>query len=126
DYFLNDFYKDHVQTYKKRPIYWMFSSGKNQGFNALIYMHRYDKQTLAKMRTDYLLELESKLYAEMKMLSEDADRNKTRLSKLKKQIEEMKEYDELLNNKALSLIEIDLDDGVKVNYEKFEGLVRGI
>ncbi|MDD3052545.1 MAG: BREX-1 system adenine-specific DNA-methyltransferase PglX [Candidatus Cloacimonetes bacterium] len=126
DYFIKQFYKDHAQTYKKRPIYWMFSSGKNQGFNALIYMHRYDRQTLAKMRTDYLLELESKLYAEIEMLSEDADRNKTRLSKLKKQIEEIQKYDELLNNKALSMIEIDLDDGVAVNYAKFEGLLRGI
>lgn len=126
DYFIRDFYKDHVRTYKKRPIYWMFSSGKDQGFNALIYMHRYDKTTLAKMRTDYLLELESKLYAEIKVLPEEKARNKGRLAKIKKQIEEMQKYDELLNNKALSLIEIDLDDGVKVNYEKFEGLVREI
>jgi len=126
DYFIKQFYKDHVQTYKKRPIYWMFSSGKNQGFNALIYMHRYDKSTLAKMRTDYLLELESKLIAEVEMLSQDTTQNKARLTKIKNQIEEMKKYDELLNNKALSLIEIDLDDGVKVNYAKFEGLVKGI
>ncbi|WP_048152691.1 BREX-1 system adenine-specific DNA-methyltransferase PglX [Methanolacinia paynteri] len=126
DYFIRDFYKDHARTYKKRPIYWMFSSGKNQGFNALIYIHRYDKTTLAKMRTDYLLELESKLYAEVKVLPEETERNKARLAKIKKQIEEMQKYDELLNNKALSLIEIDLDDGVKVNYEKFEGLVREI
>jgi len=126
DYFIKQFYKDHVQTYKKRPIYWMFSSGKDQGFNALIYMHRYDKSTLAKMRTDYLLELESKLIAEVEMLSQDTTQNKARLTKIKNQIEEMKKYDEFLNNKALSLIEIDLDDGVKVNYAKFEGLVKGI
>jgi len=126
DYFLRDFYKDHVQRYKKRPIYWMFSSGKQQSFNALISMHRYNKTTLAKMRTDYLLELEAKLDAELSSLQEDTAKNKARITKIKKQIEEMKEYDELLNNKALAMIEIDLDDGVVVNYEKFEGLVRKI
>lgn len=126
NYFLKQFYKDHVKTYKKRPIYWLFSSGKKQGFNALIYLHRYDKSTLAKMRTDYLLELESKLDATIEMLEEDPARNKTRISKVRSQMEEIKAYDELLNNKALSLIELDLDDGVVVNYAKFEGLVKKI
>lgn len=126
DYFLKDFFKDHVQRYKKRPIYWMFSSGKQQGFNALVYMHRYNKTTLAKMRTDYLLELEAKLEAELTALNEDPVKNKARISKIKKQVDEMKTWDELLNNKALALIEIDLDDGVVVNYAKFEGLVRAI
>ncbi|QVV87848.1 BREX-1 system adenine-specific DNA-methyltransferase PglX [Methanospirillum sp. J.3.6.1-F.2.7.3] len=126
DYFSRDFFKDHVQRYKKRPIYWMFSSGKQQGFNALVYMHRYNKTTLAKMRTDYLLELEAKLDAELTALNEDPVKNKARISKIKKQVDEMKTWDELLNNKALALIEIDLDDGVVVNYAKFEGLVRAI
>lgn len=126
DYVIRDFYKDHVQTYKKRPIYWMFSSGKHQGFNALIYMHRYDPTTLAKLRTDYLLELESKLDAEMTILAQDPVKNKSRITKIKNQIEEIKKYDELLNNKALSMIQIDLDDGVVVNNAKFEGLVRSI
>ena len=89
-------------------------------------MHRYNKTTLAKMRTDYLLELEAKLDAELSSLQEDTAKNKARITKIKKQIEEMKEYDELLNNKALAMIEIDLDDGVVVNYAKFEGLVRKI
>jgi type II restriction/modification system DNA methylase subunit YeeA len=126
NYFIKEFYKDHLKRYKKRPIYWMFSSGKNQGFNALIYMHRYDRQTLAKMRTDYLLELESKLISERGMLSDTSAGNKKRIDKINKQIAEIKEYDELLNNKALSLIEIDLDDGVTVNYAKFKGLVQKI
>jgi hypothetical protein len=89
-------------------------------------MHRYNKTTLAKMRTDYLLELEAKLDAELTALSEDPVKNKARISKIKKQIDEMKTWDELLNNKALALIEIDLDDGVVVNYAKFKGLVRAI
>ncbi len=126
NYFIRDFYKDHLQTYKKRPIYWMFSSGKDQGFNALIYMHRYEKSTLAKMRTDYLHELESKLDAEIGMLSKNIVKNKARITKVKSQIEEILKYEELLNNKSLSMIGIDLDDGVVVNYAKFEGLVKGI
>ncbi len=126
NYFIRDFYKDHLQTYKKRPIYWIFSSGKDQGFNALIYMHRYEKSTLAKMRTDYLHELESKLDAEIGMLSKDIVKNKARITKVKSQIEEILKYEELLNNKSLSMIGIDLDDGVVVNYAKFEGLVKGI
>jgi len=126
NYFLKQFYKDHVQMYKKRPIYWLFSSGKHQGFNALIYMHRYDRSTLSKMRTDYLLELESKLDARIGMLSADPVRNKTKITTIRKQIEELAAYDELLNNKALALIDIDLDDGVVVNYGKFEGLVKNI
>jgi hypothetical protein len=78
------------------------------------------------MRTDYLLELEAKLEAELTSLSEDPVKNKARISKIKKQVDEMRTWDELLNNKALALIEIDLDDGVVVNYAKFEGLVRKI
>ncbi|EHQ35641.1 BREX-1 system adenine-specific DNA-methyltransferase PglX [Methanoplanus limicola] len=126
NYFIKDFYRDHLKRYKKRPIYWMFSSGKSQGFNALIYMHRYDKSTLAKMRTDYLLELESKLISERGMLSDTSAGNKKRIDKINKQIAEIKEYDELLNNRALAMIEIDLDDGVAVNYAGFEGLVQKI
>ena len=123
DYFLKSFFKDHVRMYKKRPIYWLFTSGKGRGFNALVYMHRYDKETLAKMRTDYLLELESKLDARIGMLGDEADAEKGRLGK---QIEELAAYDEVLHNKSLEYIDIDLDDGVKVNYAKFEGLVGKI
>ena len=125
DYFLKSFFKDHVKMYKKRPIYWLFTSGKGKGFNALVYMHRYDKETLAKMRTDYLLKLEDKLDARMGMLGDSAG-DKQERSKLNKQIEELAKYDEVLNNKALEYIDIDLDDGVKVNYAKFEGLVGKI
>jgi len=120
DYFLKSFFKDHVKMYKKRPIYWLFTSGKGRGFNALVYIHRYDKETLAKMRTDYLLELEAKLDARIRMLGDESGAEKG------KHVEELMAYDAVLNNKALEYIDIDLDDGVKVNYTKFEGLVGKI
>ncbi|MCC4765355.1 BREX-1 system adenine-specific DNA-methyltransferase PglX [Methanosarcina sp. DH1] len=133
NYFLKDFYSDHVKMYKKRPIYWLFTSGKDKVFNALVYMHRYDKTTLAKMRIDYLLDFESKLDAKRPLLEKEISENsknrgkaENELAKLKKKIEELVKYDELLKNKADQMIEIDLDDGVKVNYEKFEGLVGKI
>ena len=117
--------KDCARTYKNRPIYWLFTSGMGMGFNALVYMHRYDKTLLAKMRTDYLLELEAKLDARMGMLSDSA-RDKQEKDRLGKLMQELAAYDEKLNNKALGFIDIDLDDGVTVNYAKFEGLVEGI
>ena len=123
DYFLKSFFKDHAKMYKKRPIYWLFTSGKGTGFNALVYMHRYNRETLAKMRTDYLLELEDKLDARMGMLSSESNKDRQEMSRLSKLIDELAKYDEVLNNKALEYIDIDLDDGVKVNYAKFEGLV---
>jgi len=125
DYFLKSFFKDHARTYQKRPIYWLFTSGKGRGFNALVYMHRYDKTLLAKMRTDYLLELEAKLDARIAMLSDSA-RDKQEKERLGKLMRELAAYDEKLNNKALGFIDIDLDDGVVVNYAKFEGLVEGV
>ncbi|MGB8218706.1 MAG: BREX-1 system adenine-specific DNA-methyltransferase PglX [Candidatus Methanoperedens sp.] len=125
DYFLKSFFKDHVRTYQKRPIYWLFTSGKGRGFNALVYMHRYDKTLLAKMRTDYLLELEAKLEARIAMLSE-SPRDKQEMERLGKLMQELAAYDEMLNNRALGFIDIDLDDGVAVNYRKFEGLVEGV
>ncbi len=126
DYFLKSFYKDHVKMYKKRPIYWLFKSGKGRAFNALIYMHRYNKETLALMRTDYLLELEGKLVARKEMIKSDIGKDAQEKARLGKMIDEIMEYDELLKNKADEYIEIDLDDGVKVNYGKFEGLVEKI
>lgn len=131
DYFLKDFYKDHVRMYKKRPIYWLFtSSDKGKVFNALVYMHRYDKTTLAKMRIDYLLDFESKLDAQRSLLEKENSNNRgkaeSELAKLNKKINELVKYDELLKNKADQMIEIDLDDGVVVNYKKFEGLVGKI
>ena len=136
-YFLNNFYKDHVQTYKKRPIYWLFTSGKEKAFNCLIYMHRYDKTTLSRIRTDYLHDVQVRYESEKKdLLSTIEDEGnatakeirdaKKELTSVEKKIEELKAYDEKLHHLADMQIEIDLDDGVKVNYEKFKGLVAKI
>jgi type II restriction/modification system DNA methylase subunit YeeA len=126
DYFLKDFYKDHVKMYKKRPIYWLFTSGKKRAFNALVYMHRYDRTTLARMRTEYLLELERRMDAHREMLSSEDARSAKEKAKLAGYIEEIMAYDEVLKNKADAYIEIDLDDGVKENYKLFDGLVKKI
>jgi type II restriction/modification system DNA methylase subunit YeeA len=130
-YFLHDFYKDHVKTYKKRPIYWLFDSGKHNGFKALIYMHRYDPYTVARVRTDYLHKLQKKYEAEMDRLemimqsdASQAEKNKARKKKehIAKQMKECMEYDQVIAHVANQKVEIDLDDGVKVNYAKFQGV----
>lgn len=131
-YFLNDFYKDHCKIYQKRPIYWMFDSGKENGFKALIYMHRYDNQTPARVRTDYMHKLQTMYEAALvqcKQIAENpatAARDKAiaikRIAKITKQLEETKLYDQALGHIASQYIDIDLDDGVNVNYEKFQGV----
>ena len=126
-YFINEFYKDHVKMYKKRPIYFMFSSGREKAFNTLVYIHRYDNQTIAKLRLDYLQHLTSKLNSTESMLKNDTNTPKIKISKklseISKQRQELKKYDELLRHCADKNIEINLDDGIKVNYAKFENLV---
>lgn len=130
-YFLKDFYKDHVRTYKKRPIYWLFDSGKESGFKALIYLHRYDPFTVARVRTDYLHKLQKQYEAEMNHLdilidSEVSDREKATARKrkefIRKKVEECRVYDQAIAHVANQKVEIDLDDGVKVNYAKFQGV----
>src|SRR5699024_342630 len=131
-YFLNNFFKDHVQVFKKRPIYWLFTSGKQKAFNCLIYMHRYDETTLGRIRTDYLHELQTRMDAEKESLLSIIDGDSTareitqakkELKSLEKKIEELKDYDEVLHHLADQQIEIDLDAGVEVNYEKFKDLL---
>ncbi|WP_156922448.1 BREX-1 system adenine-specific DNA-methyltransferase PglX, partial [Cohnella thermotolerans] len=135
-YFLNDFFQDHINVYstrgRKAPIYWLFTSGKQKAFNCLIYMHRYDKTTLSRIRTDYLHELQIRLDAEKKSLlsiiegggtAKEISNAKKELKTLDLKIEELKAYDELLHHMADMQIEIDLDDGVAVNYAKFNGLL---
>ena len=129
-YFIKDFYKDHLKVYQKRPIYWMFESGKNDGFKALIYMHRYNEQTVAKVRTDYLHTLQRKYEAEIQRQQlivdseeytpKDRTTSKKKIDRIAKQIEECREYDQVVSHLANEKISIDLDDGVKVNYEKFQ------
>ena len=131
-YFIKDFYKDHLKVYQKRPIYWMFESGKNDGFRCLIYMHRYNEQTVAKVRTDYLHTLQRKYEAEINRLqlvvdsekytAKDRTAAKKKIDRISKQIEECREYDQVVAHLANEKISIDLDDGVKVNYAKFQGV----
>lgn len=131
-YFIKDFYKDHLKVYQKRPIYWMFDSGKNNGFKALIYMHRYNDQTVARVRTDYLHTLQRKYESEIERQqlivdsgeysAKDRTVAKKKIAKIAKQIEECREYDQVVAHLANEKISIDLDDGVKVNYAKFQGV----
>jgi len=135
-YFLFDFIKDHTSEYNKCPIYWLFQSdGRGKAFNALIYMHRYDKGTVSRVRTDYLHELQNKIESEKVRLqniinSDLSGRQRTQAKKeletLEKQTAELKEYDQKLNHLANQQIEIDLDDGVKENYAKFDEVLKKI
>lgn len=133
-YFLNDFYADHLKTYQKRPIYWLFDSGKKNGFKALIYMHRYQPDLLARMRTDYVHEQQERYRTQLSMI-EDSVKNASASDrvKLNKQIEklraqevEIRSYEEKIHHLADQMIAIDLDDGVKVNYEKFKDVLTKI
>ncbi|MFD1392905.1 BREX-1 system adenine-specific DNA-methyltransferase PglX [Lacticaseibacillus jixianensis] len=129
-YFLDDFYKkDHLSTYQKRPIYWEFSSGRQDGFKALIYLHRYDANTMAMVRTAYLHPLQDAYMSAREQLqrmrdTESQTREKSRiekqLTKLNKQIDEIVKYDAKLQHVANMHIAIDLDDGVLVNHEKVQ------
>lgn len=131
-YFQNDFFKDHCRIYQKRPIYWLFDSGKQNGFKALIYLHRYDKYTVARVRTEYLHPLQRKYEAEIERMSKltilpetsarDKGAYKKQIEKINKQIAECRAYDQIIAHIAAQTIELDLDDGVKVNYEKFQGV----
>lgn len=136
NYFLNDFYKDHCNTYSvtgsgKRPIYWLFDSGKQNGFKALIYMHRYDADTVGRVRTDYLHKAQKYVETAMQSAqytldnaSSSSEKSKATksITKYTKQLAEMQIYDEAIAHIANQRIEIDLDDGVKVNYAKFQGV----
>lgn len=139
NYFINDFFKDHCQTYSvtgsgKRPIYWLFDSGKQNGFKALIYLHRYNADTIGNLRIDYLHRMQRIYESEINRM-QDTINNSTnarevaaatkRKEKLTKQLKECREYDEKIAHLALSRIELDLDDGVKVNYKKLQTGVDG-
>jgi type II restriction/modification system DNA methylase subunit YeeA len=134
-YLAGSFFKDHLQTYKKRPIYWLFSSGKQGAFQALVYLHRYHEGTLARMRAEYVVPLTGKIQSRIEMLKKDADaaasnaaRNKLNkdIEKLNKKHVELLAYDEKLRHYADRRIQLDLDDGVKVNYGKFGDLLAEV
>lgn len=134
-YFLTDFYKDHLQTYKKRPIYWLFSSGKERAFQCLVYLHRYQDGTLARMRTEYVIPLEGKMAARIEQLASETQKasstsqRKTlekERDKLLKHQTELRAFDEKLRHYADQRIALDLDDGVKVNYGKFGDLLAEV
>ena len=130
-YLLKNFFNDHKKTYKKCPIYWQFSSGKQNGFNCLVYMHRYEPSLVARIRTDYLHKTQKAI--EQRIINSDniinnstskqevANATKEK-AKLQKQLKETQDYDEVLAHIANQNIEIDLDDGVKVNYAKFQNI----
>ena len=130
-YFLKEFYKDHVQTYQKRPIYWLFDSGKQDGFKALVYLHRYQPDLVARVRTSYLHAQVKKYQDEMTRLDYvlEADVSKTEQTKakklkevLQKQVQECLNYDQVIAHVAHQTLDLDLDDGVKVNYAKFQNI----
>lgn len=134
-YFVNDFFNDHVKTYQKRPIYWLFDSGKKNGFKALVYMHRYNENLIPKVRLDYLHRMQTtyeKLLADVndKLTSElsmtDKKESQKRQADLNAKLQEIKEYDEKIAHIANQRISIDLDDGVKVNYDKFKDILAKI
>lgn len=127
NYFLKNFYKDHCKTYQKRPIYWLFDSGKENGFKALVYLHRYDENTIGRVRADYLHRMERIYSNEVNRMQDVIDHSHSahevsvaekRLEKMKKQIKECQDYDAKLGHLALDQIHLDLDDGVKINYRK--------
>lgn len=139
NYFMNDFFKDHCLTYSvtgsgKRPIYWLFDSGKQNGFKALIYLHRYNADTIGNLRIDYLHRMQRVYESEISRMQDMIDHSTSarevaqatkRREKLQKQLKECREYDEKLAHLALSRIELDLDDGVKINYRKVQSANDG-
>lgn len=133
-YFLKDFFMDHCQTYKKRPIYWLFDSGKKNGFKCLVYMHRYQPDLLARIRTDYVHEQQERYRAQIGYANDalvSAERGERvrldkRIKKLNDQLKETIAYEEKLHHLADQMIKIDLDDGVKVNYAKFQDVLAKI
>ena len=134
NYLLTGFFADHCKIYQKRPIYWLFSSGKKHAFKALVYMHRWEKTTVATVRTDYVHELQERYRTQLSMLGEqmesaapsDRVKLKKRHEKLTAQLDEINKYEEKVHHLADQMIDIDLDDGVKVNYAKFQDILEKI
>jgi hypothetical protein len=131
-YLASGFYKDHLQTYRKKPIYWLFSSGTERAFQALVYLHRYDVGTLSRMRMNYVIPLQQRMNVRIEQVSADIEASTTTIERrrrekefddLRRQAVELKAYDEKLRHYADQRIELDLDDGVRANYAKFGDLL---
>ncbi|MBQ6325204.1 MAG: BREX-1 system adenine-specific DNA-methyltransferase PglX [Clostridia bacterium] len=130
-YFLNDFYKDHLKVYQKRPIYWLFDAGKKNSFKCLIYMHRWQRDTVARVRTDYVHEMQSRYRTAIEDLSRRVDRAagservklQKQLARTQEQSQELRKYEEKVHHLADQMIGIDLDDGVKHNYTIFQDIL---
>lgn len=129
NYFISDFFAEHNKMYQKCPIYWLFDSGKQNGFKALVYSHRYNSNTVGNLRVDYLHRLqriyESEINRMQDMIENSMNNRETAISakrkeKLQKQLKECQAYDEKIGHLALARVDIDLNDGVKVNYEKVQ------
>ena len=134
NYFLSDFYSDHCKIYQKRPIYWLFDSGKKNGFKALIYMHRYQPDTIARIRTDYVHEQQARYRTAIADLEQRIANASTgervklnrKLTTLQAQDTEIRTYEEKIHHLADQMISIDLDDGVKKNYAIFQDVLAKI
>lgn len=134
NYFLKDFYKDHCSTYKKRPIYWLLDSGKKNGFKALVYMHRWTPDLLARVRTEYIHPQQERYRGRLQLLEQrETEATGRQLSQIEREVkavdaqaEELRGYEERVHTLADQMIGIDLDDGVKVNYAKFESILAKI
>jgi type II restriction/modification system DNA methylase subunit YeeA len=130
-YLSSNFFKDHLQTYKNRPIYWLFSSGKQKAFECLIYLNRYNEATLSRLRSNYVIPLQGKLNGRIALMERDLNEGSQKQStKIRKEIEtlrkkqiELASFDDRLRHYADMRISLDLDDGVKVNYGKFGDLL---
>ena len=133
-YFLNDFYRDHLKIYQKRPIYWMFDSGKKNGFKCLVYMHRWAKDTVARVRTDYVHEMQACYRTAMEDMAHRLEtasgservRLQKQLVKIQGQEEELRKYEEKIHHYADMMLQLDLDDGVKMNYTKLADVLAPI
>ena len=134
NYFMNDFFSDHCKMYQKYPIYWLFDSGKKNGFKALIYMHRYKSDTIARIRTDYVHEQQARYRTAIANLEQRIVNASTgervklnkKLAKLQAQDTELRNYEEKIHHLADQMISIDLDDGVKKNYAIFQDVLAKI
>ena len=134
NYFINDFYADHLKIYQKRPIYWLFDAGKKNSFKCLIYLHRYRPDTVARIRTDYVHEMQSRYRTAMDELGRRADtaagservKLQKQLQKVQAQDQELRKYEEKIHHYADMMLPLDLDDGVKVNYAKLQDVLAPI